>query len=356
MKLIKENAPYIRRKSSVQRMMIDVLIALAPVTIFSCVMNGWKAIYVILLSLATMLASECVFVFLNNQDPYNGEKRKFKDKIKTAYNKATINNITAPAISALIYALILPAGTNWYVVIIGALVGIVVGKLLFGGLGSNIFNPAAVGRVTVGVCFGSSLTYGASNFGVDVVAGGTPLAVVKGNLANIGNYSLSDMFFGLIPGSMGEVSAICILIGGLYLVIRHSADFRPMISMILTFMLLMLVSGLVVDGVNPFEFMLYQTLGGGLLFGAIFMVTDPVTSPTTKPGRYLYGIVVAILVTFIRLLGAYPEGVAFSILIGNMLVPLIDYYKWQTNKLNYKHFILWASLIGVSALILVFAI
>ena len=357
MKLIKETSPYIRRKSSVARMMGDVLIALAPVSIFSMVIYGWRAIYMFLLSLVVMIGAECVFVYLTKQDPYDGTKKSFKEKVKVACSKATINNILAPAISAVIYALLLPAGTNWYIVIIGALIGIVIGKLVFGGLGANIFNPAAVGRVSVLICFGSRLSETLKNasgaFGVDVVAGGTPLAQVMTDMTNVNSYSLLDMFLGLIPGMIGETSKVLIILGAIYLFIRRSADFRPTLSALVTFMFLMFIAGLKVDGVNPFTFMLYQTLGGGLIFGAVFMLTDPITSPTTKPGRYLYGIVVAILVVLIRIFGAYPEGVAFSLLIGNMLVPLIDYYKWQTSKINYKHLILWSGLIGACALVLV---
>ena len=350
MRLIKETSPYIHRKSSVKRMMLDVLIALLPVVIFAIVINGWNALYVILLSLVTMISSELVFVYLTKQTPYDGYKKTFKEKIKNAYQGATINNIITPAISAVIYSMIMPAGANWYVVIIGALFGIVVGKLLFGGLGSNIFNPAALGRVSVMVCFGSDITY------LDAVAGGTPLQQLSENLANINNYSLSDLFLGNVPGSMGEVSALLILIGGIYLLIRKSCDWRPMVGMLASFIVLMLVAGFVVEDVNCFKFMLYQTLAGGLVFGAIFMITDPVTSPTTGPGRFTYGIIVGLLAVLIRLLGAYPEGVAFAILLGNMLVPVIDYYKWQSNKVTYKHIILWASFIVSCSLIIVFAI
>ena len=350
MKLIKETSPYIHRKSSVKRMMVDVLIALLPVVIFAIAMNGWNALYVILLSLVTMIGAELVFVYLTKQDSYDGTKKKISEKIKTAYQKATINNITAPAISAIIYAMIMPAGANWYIVIIGALFGIVVGKLLFGGLGSNIFNPAAVGRVSVMICFGSDITY------LDAVAGGTPLEQLGENLANINNYSLSDLFLGFIPGSMGEVSALLIILGAVYLLLRKSADWRPVVSMIATFMFVMLMTGFCIPEVNSFKFMLYQTLAGGLLFGAVFMITDPVTSPTTGPGRFTYGILVAILAAFIRILGAYPEGVAFAILLGNMLVPVIDYYKWQSNKITYKHIILWALLIIGSTIIIGLAV
>ena len=146
-------------------------------------------------------------------------------KIKEQY---TINNFTAPLISAIIYAMILPANCNGYVVFIGAFFGMLVGKMIFGGLGSNIFNPAATGRVFVGVCFGSKLIYGQG--GVDVSASGTPLAQIKGNLANIGQalneYSLLDLFLGQIPGSMGEVCSLLILVGAVYLFVRRSADLR----------------------------------------------------------------------------------------------------------------------------------
>lgn len=350
MKLIKETSPYIHRKSSVKRMMIDVLIALFPVVIFAIVMNGWQAIYVILLSVFTMVSAELIFVFLTKQEPFDGTKKKLFEKIKVAKKNASINNITSPLVSAIIYAMMMPAGASWYVVVIGALFGIVIGKLVFGGLGSNIFNPAAVGRVSVMICFGSDLRY------LDAVASGTPLQQLSDNLANINNYSLSDLFLGNVPGSMGEVSALLIILGAVYLIVRKSADYRPIVSMICTFAFLMLIAGLVIEEVSCFKFMLFQVLAGGLMFGAVFMITDPITSPISGPGRYTYGIIVAILAVLIRLLGAYPEGVAFAILLGNMLVPVIDYYKWQSNRITFKHIILWASLIIMSSLIIVFAL
>ena len=336
MKLIKENAPYIRRKADVKRMMLDVVIALSPITIFSCVMYGWSAVYVLLISIAIMLASEAVFVFLTNKPEYNGAKLTFKEKLKEAFSHYTINNFLAPLISAIIYSLIMPAGTSVWVVIVGALFGIVIGKLVFGGLGSNIFNPAALGRVAASICF--ELAPKSSRF-VDIVAGGTPLAHVNGNIANISNYKLLDLLIGTVPGAMGEGGKIAIIVGGVYLLIRKSADIRAMLSTIITFAGLMLIAGLKVDSANAINIMLYQLLSGGLIFGAVFMVTDPVTSPTTKFGRILYGALVAAIAVLVRLFGAFPEGVAFAILIMNMFVPVIDYYKWSSPKYNYKQFI-----------------
>ena len=337
MRLIKESAPYIRRKADVKRMMLDVVIALAPITIFSCIMYGWDAIYVFLLSISVMLASEAVFVFLVNKPVYNGEKIPFKQKVKEAYSHYTINNFLSPLISSLIYSLIMPAGAKVWVVIIGALFGIVVGKLLFGGLGSNIFNPAALGRVSATICFGG-FTHKESMF-VDIVAGGTPLAHTNGNIANTGNYKLVDLLIGTVPGAMGEAGKIAILAGGIYLLIRKSADIRAMLSTLIAFAFLMFIAALKVDSANALNIMLYQLLSGGIIFGAVFMVTDPVTSPTTKFGRILYGTLVACIAVLIRLFGAFPEGVAFAILIMNMFVPAIDYYKWSNPKYNYKQLI-----------------
>ena len=201
MKLVAQSAPYIRKKVSVQRMMIDVLIALMPVVLFACIQNSWSGIYVILISIATMLITELVCHMLIKWPVGMKIKELFsKDGFARVKNQYTINNFTAPLISALLYALIMPAGCNGYVIFIGALFGILIGKMIFGGLGSNIFNPAATGRVFVGVCFGSKLVYGQG--GVDVSASGTPLAIIKGNLGMLGNalseYSLLDLFLGAI--------------------------------------------------------------------------------------------------------------------------------------------------------------
>ena len=353
MKLIKESAPYIRRKADVKRMMLDVVIALTPITIFSCVMYGWNAIYVLLISIALMLASEAIFVFLVNKPEYNGTKLTFKEKLKEAYSHYTINNFLAPLISALIYSLIMPAGTSVWIVIVGALFGIVIGKLLFGGLGSNIFNPAALGRVAASICF--QLAPSESSM-VDIVAGGTPLAHVNGDITNISNYKILDLFIGTVPGAMGEAGKIAIIAGGAYLLIRKSADIRAMLSTIFTFAFLMLIAGLKVDSANAINIMLYQLLSGGLIFGAVFMVTDPVTSPTTKFGRILYGSMVAVIAVLIRLFGAFPEGVAFAILIMNMFVPVIDYYKWSSPKYNYKQFIVLGAILLVIVVIILLAL
>lgn len=354
MKLVPQSAPFIRKNVSVKRMMIDVLLALLLVVLFACIQNGWSGVYVILISVATMLVTELIAHMLIKWPAGMKRKELFtKEGFKRIKSTYTINNITAPLISAIIYALILPANCDWYVVFTGALFGILVGKMIFGGLGSNIFNPAAVGRVFVGICFGSKLIYGQG--GVDVAASGTPLAQIKDNLGNIGeainNYSLFDLFFGNVPGSMGEVCSILIIIAGIYLFIRHSADIRSCLSMLLSFGLITLVVSIIVSvnqNVNGVNLFFYEMLSGGLLFGCVFMITDPVTSPTTKFGRIVFGLMAGSITALIRYCGALPEGVAFSILIANMFVPTIDHFmRGKPNKYT------WKQIVGVAATMLI---
>lgn len=340
MKLVPKSSPYIRKNVSVKRMMLDVIIALIPVVLFAIFTNGWNGIYVLLISVVTMLVLEWVSIAMMKWPKDLKFKEIFKKegfaKVKSIY---TINNLTAPLISALIYALILPAGCDPYVVFIGAVFGILVGKMLFGGLGSNIFNPAAVGRIFVGICFGTQVGNAYSN--VDSFAGATPLAYTHLNLSDIGNYSLADMFLGNIPGCMGEVSAILILVAGVYLLVRRSADFRAMLGYMLTFGVIMLcacVAQYSVDKTSSvLDMWVYQMCGGGLLFGAVYMITDPVTSPTTKFGRLFYAALAGCITALIRVCGAYPEGVAFSILIVNMLAPTIDHFmRGKPNTYTWK--------------------
>jgi electron transport complex protein RnfD len=358
MKLVPQTAPYIRKNVSVKRMMLDVIFALLPVTLFAMIQNGWSAIYVLLISVATMVLTEIIAHLLMKWP----KEMKFKEAFtKEGFSKIaslyTINNFTASIISGLIYALILPAGCHWYVVFIGALFGMLFGKMVFGGLGSNIFNPAGVGRIFVGVCFGTQIgdAYKLSpNYigsSVDAVTGGTPLVN--------GSYSLLDMFLGNIPGCMGEVSALLILVGAIYLFARRSADLRSTLSYLLSFVIIMAVAVFVKGGFNAQSAneLLYQILAGGVLFGAVFMVTDPVTSPTTKFGRIMFGIIGGCITALIRTLGAYPEGVAFSILIINMLAPTIDYFmRGKPTHYTLKQWILAVSIIIVVGAIVACAV
>lgn len=354
MKLVPQSAPYIRKPVSVARMMTDVIIALLPVTVFAIAINGWNSIYVLLISLAAMVCSELVANMLIKWPKGMKFKELFSkegfSKVKATY---TINNILAPVISALIYALILPAGCAPYVVLVGALFGMIIGKMVFGGLGKNVFNPAAVGRIFVAICFGSKLNEAyPSQTAYDAVAGATPLGLTKGNLGNIGNYNLLDLFIGSVPGSMGEVSALLILLGGIYLFARRSADIRAALSYILSFAVIMFVACISFAGKynqmdKLFNMWLYQILAGGMLFAGVFMITDPVTSPISKFGRVVYGASAGAITVFIRIMGAYPEGAAFSILIVNMFAPCIDYFM-RGKKNTYT----WKQCLGLGVVII----
>ena len=366
--IVKENAPHLRKKSTVTRMMVDVLIALAPTLIFAFAVYHIYAISTYLISLFCMVGSEFVYVGLKNMMPKDGLKRSFKEKFAYAYKgKFNQNNVLTAAISAVIFTLIMPVAMKLpngtiippiYPAIIGSLVGIWFGKLVFGGTGSNIFNPAAVGMVFAKLCFGSSyLTY-VDNWYYQLpegVASATPLGLLNGgSYANINSYSLTSLLFGQIPGTVGEVFKITILIGLVYLLIRRSIDWRIVVSYLGTFIGLMLIAGLGVfalnKAVNPGYFALYSVLSGGVLFGGVFMLTDPVTSPINPPSRVMYGVIAAVLTVFIRLFAALPEGVAFSILIANMLAAFLDHYEWSSARYTWKKILAICLLIAIPAL------
>ena len=364
MVIAKESAPHLRRKASVTRMMVDVLIALAPTLIFSFVVYPLKTLIFYLISVAIMEGAEFVFVGLKNMMPADGQKHSFKERFAYAYKgKYNQNNVLTAAISAIIFTLIMPSGAPIYAVIIGALAGIVLGKLVFGGLGSNIFNPAAVGMVFAKICFGGQYVAQTSNWYVtipDAVAGATPLGGTEGAIYNVVNnmsqYSLKALVLGQVPGTLGEVYVITILVGAIYLLIRRSADIRVMLPYLGLFALLSLVAGLsiyAVDGTtNPLRFTAYYFLTGGVLFGGVFMLTDPVTSPINSPSRIIYAMIAAISTIFIRLFAALPEGVGFSILIANMIAVVLDHYEWSNPRYTWKKFLAMGLLVVIPALVI----
>ena len=363
MNIVKETAPHIRRRSTVTQMMLDVVIALLPVVIFSIVVYQWHAVKVLGISIATMLLSEFVYVGLRNKMPNDGQKHSFKEKFEYAYkgHYSTANWI-APLVSALIFSMIMPANATWYSCLVGSLAGIVLGKLVFGGLGNNIFNPAAVGMVVSKICFSSSYPTIKPNWFFDVVSGGTPLTDASNSITGaLNDYSILDLFIGRTGGTLGEASAVLILVGTTYLLIRRSVDFRSLFSYLFTFTGMVLVAGLVIKfgrgiNINYGKFVLFELLSGGLLFGVTYMITDPVTSPITSPGRIMFGMTAGVLTVFIRFFAAVPEGVAFSILIANMFAPVIDYYKWSSPRYTWKKLLVMGLLFAVPVAILVIVI
>lgn len=355
MQAVKQTSPYIRKAISTKRMMTDVLIALIPVVMFSIYRFGWDAVIRIAVSLVVMVGLEALAFGMMHAPEKN--KDTFKTKLRSRYRDYSINNVIIPSISAIIFALIIPSKLPIYAVVVGAAFGIVAGKMLFGGTGMNIFNPAAVGRIFIGLALSDMFT--GKYVETDLIAGGTALATIKGGLGfpeALQSYSVLDLFIGNVPGSMGEISAAAILIGAAYLLIRRSADYRVIVSALVTFVLLMLLAGLRMYPDHTVNFVLYHVFAGGLLFGVVYMLTDPVTSPVTGPGRYIYGMIVAALVVIIRLFGAYPEGVAFALLFGNMLVPLIDFPTWATNRYKPTFFVGYAVSLVILGLIVYFSV
>lgn len=328
MEFVKKDSPYIRKDTSSNKMMIDVLIALIPVTLFAIYRFQGDAVIRLLVSLIVMIGLEAVAVAMVTR----AKGDTFVDRLKSRFVNYSITNVTAPAVSAVIFALIVPSQLPIYAVVVGAAFAIIIVKMVFGGLGSNIFNVAAGGRVFIGIALTGMFT--GAYTGVDALAGATPLGALANNDFGflLHSYSIVDLFVGNIPGSMGEINAIAILLGLAYLLIRRTADWRPVVSTLVVFALLTALVGVAKYPGNVGNYVLYSVFSGGLLFGVTFMVTDPVTSPVTGPGRLLYGALIASVIVLIRSFGSYPEGVAFAILFSNMFVPLIDFSQGTTNK------------------------
>ncbi|QVK21321.1 RnfABCDGE type electron transport complex subunit D [Mycoplasmatota bacterium] len=328
---LRKTSPYVREpKAKVEKMMYDVLIALIPVIIFTIYKYEFTAVWIILVSIVSMVGTEFLY--------YKLRKEPF-----------TMKNGTA-LISALIYALIMPDVTPLWIVFIGGVFGMYFGKLVFGGMGANIFNVAGFARVFIVISFGAFLVYD-----VDTVAGATALGVVKANpfdMMILGDFNLWNMFTGVgEAGSIGELSGIAILLGGLYLAFRKSLDWRIPVSYIGTVLGLSTIAALIVGAEMTYP--LFTILSGGILFGAIFMATDPITSPVTGPGRIYYGFGLGVITFFIRIFGALPEGVVFAILIMNMFVPALDYYKWANSKFTIKSTLVFSVVVLVTVGLLV---
>lgn len=351
MQAIHKTSPYIRKEVNTARMMTDVIIALLPVTIFAIYRFGSDALIRIFISMSVMVVLEAIaFGMLANIK----KSSNLKENITLRYKKYTKNNVIIPALSGLLFALIIPSKLPLHVVIIGASFGILVGKMMFGGTGKNIFNVAAVGRIFIGLAFGGSFSNAYP--GVDLIAGSTALGTSK-SLINFDkvfdSYTMNQLFLGDIPGSMGEISALLIILGGVYLIVRRSADFRLILGSLIPFVLLTFVAGVVLNETNPFDYMLFQLFAGGILFGSVFMITDPVTAPLNALGRIFYGLLFATITVLIRVFGVYPEGVAFAILISNIFVSWIDYPNITPQVMTKKYVLVYAATL-VTALLAIF--
>ena len=319
-KLIVSPAPHIHSPLSTKILMRDVVIALMPAVIVSIIFYGWQELVVLGVSVGSCILIEYLVA---------------KYLLKSS---CTITDWSA-GVTGLLLALNLPYTTPWWVVFIGAVIAIGVAKMTFGGIGQNIFNPALAGRVFLLVSFPTYMTAWKTPsglFGVDAVSGATPLGLIKEGLLQ-GNsiheimakegISYSDMLFANLGGSVGELSAIALLAGFVYLLVRKVI--RPHITLAIwgTVILTSLIFWLAAP--ERFTDPLFNMLTGGMLLGSCFMATDYVTSPMSVKGGIIFGICIGFITMMIRYFGSYPEGMSFAILIMNSTVPLLNMWFHQ---------------------------
>ncbi len=314
-KLLVSPSPHLHTKTSTKSLMRDVVIAMMPAVIVSVLFYGWSELLVLGVSVASCVLLEYLITKFLLKKP------------------CTVCDLSA-VVTGVLLALNLPATTPWWVVFIGAVVAIGVAKMTFGGLGQNLFNPAIVGRVFLLISFPTYMTdwtrpQGFIGGGVDALSGATPLGAVKeGGVAAVEGLDYMDMLFANIGGSAGELSAIAILAGFAYLLIRRVIKPYITISILVT---VAAFSG-IFWAINPAEYTdpVFNLLTGGILLGSVFMATDYVTSPMSNVGGIIFGVGIGIITMLIRYFGAYPEGMSFAILIMNSVVPLIN--KWCHTK------------------------
>ena len=288
--------PHVRDCESTTTIMMDVLIALIPTTLFGVYNSGDYRMYsalLIFITVTTCVLSELLFQKLLNK-------------------KTTINDLSA-VVTGLLLALNLPCNFPLWMAVFGALFAIVVVKQIFGGIGQYIMNPALAARCFLFLSFTSHMT----NFVIDGVTKPTPLAELKNGDVTT---PLRNMFMGNVGGTLGETSTIAILIGAAYLLIRRIIDYRIPFAYIASFSVFILIFG---DNRFDLEYLAMHLCGGGLMLGAFFMATDYVTAPITPMGKVIYGIILGVLTGLFRIFGPNAEGVSFAIIFGNILVPLI---------------------------------
>ena len=289
------SSPHVRSKDTTERIMLYVIIALLPTTLFGIYNFGYRALILILVTIASCVASEWIFN-------------------KIVHKKQTINDLSA-VVTGLLLALNLPATLPWWEAVLGGVFAIVVVKCMFGGLGQNFMNPALGAICFLLIAFAANMT----NFTIDSYTGATPLAAMR----NGDPVNTMDMLIGRTAGTIGETSAIAILIGAIFLILMGVIDLRIPASYIITFIVFMLLfSGHGAD----WTYITAQLCGGGLMLGAFFMATDYVTSPITPMGQIIFGICCGIFTGLFRCFGANAEGVSFAIILSNILVPMIEKY------------------------------
>ncbi|QIB26604.1 RnfABCDGE type electron transport complex subunit D [Caloranaerobacter azorensis] len=298
-KLIVSSSPHIRSDETISRIMFDVIIALLPATLASIYYFRFNALKLIVLAVLTAVATEALI------------QKLLKKPI-------TVNDLSA-VVTGLLLAFNIPASAPWWIPVIGSAFAIAIVKQAFGGLGHNFMNPALAARAMLLASWPVIMTNWVTP-GPEAVSTATPLAILKGEAANQVLPSLKDVFFGNVGGCLGETSAILLILGGLYLLYRGVINWRIPFTYIGTVAVMMLIF----DG--GFNNMVYHIFAGGLMLGAFFMATDYASSPVTPKGQIIFGIGCGVITSVIRLYGGYPEGVSYSILLMNIVAPLLDKY------------------------------
>ena len=298
MNLTVTSSPHIRGDFRTSRLMLDVVLALVPALIVGAVVLGVRALMVTLISMAAAVVAEYLWSLILKR-------------------RNTIVDGSA-LVTGMLFAMTLPVSVPYWLAAAGSAFAIIVAKLMCGGLGQNIFNPALFARAFALLLFPAALTrYPA--LGVDAVSSSTPLHHMV--MPALPEESVVDMFLGNCPGSIGEISALALIAGGIYLVARKVISARIPVAYLATVAVITLVFHKTEDGLS---WMLYSLFSGGVMLGAIFMATDYVTSPVTKNGQIIYGIGCGVLTVIFRYYGLFPEGVTYAILLMNLCVWVID--------------------------------
>ena len=317
-KLIVSASPHVRSEETTQSLMANVIVALCPCVVASAIIFGVRALLVTAVSVIACVAFEWLYCkLLKKPNP--------------------VSDLSA-VVTGILLAFVCPVQIPYWMIIIGAFFSIVLVKQLYGGIGCNFLNPALAGRAILVASYTSVMAGNWVKVGekaavigsnADITTAATPMMLMKGvdaagweSLTN--TYSLGDMFIGRVGGCLGEVSALMLLLGGIYLLLRKVISWQIPVAYIATVAVICLISA--PTGVDAVQYMAYNVFGGGLMLGAIFMATDYATSPVTKLGQAIFGIGCGLLTVFIRRFGSYPEGVCYSIMIMNCTTWLLDKY------------------------------
>ena len=299
-------SPHIHGGEKTQQIMGDVILALVPALAVSCYVLGLRVLMITAISVASAL----VFEYLIQRFLLKG--------------RTTIGDLSA-VVTGMLLAFNLPVGIPWWIVVIGSLVAIGIGKMTFGGLGCNPFNPALTGRIFLLIAYPVQMTDWTTSV-PDAISGSTMLANVKAGATALSELDFMTLLSGHMNGSMGEIGALALIIGGVYLLVRRVITWHIPVAVLGTMALFGLCVAIPDGGATLWQLPLFHLLAGGALLGAIFMATDYSTSPMTHKGMIIYGVGIGAITMVIRLWGAYPEGMSFAIFIMNAATPLINKY------------------------------